>query len=851
MKSFYTNVQVYGSRILYRGVEDGRRVSRRINYFPTLYVPSQVPTAFTTVKGDHVAEMKPGNIREARDFVKQYEDVHGFKIYGNQKYEYTFISDHFSDDVDWDLSHINVTNMDIEVESDNGFPEPEYANEAMISITMKNNQGKFIVLGCGDFKNERDDVWYIKCRDEFDLLKKFLDEWSADYPDIVTGWNVERFDIVYLVNRIRKVLGEEAVMRLSPWNIVNERKMRDQHGNEEQAYEVLGIAVLDYLALYKKFAPEGKSQESYRLDAIANVEIGERKLSYAEYGSLHTLYKKNYQLFIEYNIKDVELVGLIDDKLKLIELALTLAYDSKTNYLDAFSQVRMWDAIIYNYLHKKNIVVDPIVSHHKDEFGGGHVKEPIPGLYKWVASFDLNSLYPHLIMQYNISPDTIIEPEHYDSTLKMFFSTKKVSVDSLLNQEINTSVLKAVNVTVTPNGQFFTKERHGFLPEIMETMYNDRSAYKKKAIAAKKELEKETDSSKRYEIEKRIARYNNLQLAKKVSLNSAYGALGNQYFRYFDVRQAAGITTAGQLSIRWIENKINEYLNKLLRTKDHDYVIASDTDSIYLSLDKLVSETIVKQKPNATTREIIAFMDKACEDRIQPFIDKAYAELAEYVNAYEQKMQMKREALADKGIWTAKKRYILNVYNNEGIEYTHPKVKVMGLEMIKSSTPTYCRKILWEAIDTVLNKTQDDLIGMIETYREEFRHQNVADIAFPRGVNGLAKFSDVNMVYGKGCPIHVRGSLLYNAMVVIQNLDKKLPLIKEGEKIKFIFLKEPNTIQSNVIAFPQSLPKELDLEQYIDYNTQFEKSFVEPLKIVLDSIGWKTEKTSSLEDFFA
>jgi DNA polymerase elongation subunit (family B) len=389
------------------------------------------------------------------------------------------------------------------------------------------------------------------------------------------------------------------------------------------------------------------------------------------------------------------------------------------------------------------------------------------------------------------------------------------------------------------------------MPEIMETMYNDRSAYKKKAITAKKELEKETDPSKRYEIEKRIARYNNLQLAKKVSLNSAYGALGNQYFRYFDVRQAAGITTAGQLSIRWIENKINEYLNKLLKTKDHDYVIASDTDSIYLSLDKLVCETIIKQKPNATTREIIAFMDKACEDRIQPFIDKAYSDLAEYVNAYEQKMQMKREALADRGIWTAKKRYILNVYNNEGIEYAKPKIKVMGLEMIKSSTPTYCRKILWEAIDTVLNKTENDLIGMIETYREEFKAQNVADIAFPRGVNGLAKFSDVNMVYGKGCPIHVRGSLLYNAMVVIGNLDKKLPLIKEGEKIKFLFLKEPNPIQSNVIAFPQSLPEELELKEYIDYDTQFEKSFVEPLKIILDSIGWKTEQVSSLEDFFS
>ena len=429
--------------------------------------------------------------------------------------------------------------------------------------------------------------------------------------------------------------------------------------------------------------------------------------------------------------------------------------------------------------------------------------------------------------------------------------SSKVNVNSLLHQEHNLDVLRRQNLTMVPNGEVFSCDEKGFLAEIMETMYNDRAAYKKKAIEAKKELEKETDPTKRYEIEKRIARYNNLQLAKKVSLNSAYGALGNQYFRYFDIRQASGITTAGQLSIRWIEKKINEYLNKLLKTENADYVIASDTDSIYLSLDRLVSKTIIEQKPHADTKQIIAFMDKVCEDKIQPFINKAYAELAEYVNAYEQKMIMKREGLADKGIWTSKKRYIMNVYNNEGVEYAKPKVKVMGLEMIKSSTPTYCRKIMWEAIDIVLNKSEDDLIDMIETWKAEFKTESIADIAFPRGVNGLQKFSDAKTIFGKGTPIHVRGSLIYNDMIKRMKLDKTYQYIKEGEKIKFIMLKEPNTIQSDVIAFPTLLPKELDIEKYIDYDTQFQKSFLDPLRIVLDIINWKTEKISSLEDFFA
>ena len=850
MSDFYTNVQIHGSRILYRGVENGRKVRRKVDYFPTFFVPAKEKTEWTTIHGEYVAELKPGNIRDARDFIKQYEDVDGFVVYGNNKYEYAFIAETFSDDVDWDLQHINVTNIDIEVGSENGFPEPSSASEPITAITFK-NKNKFIVLGCDKFENKRDDVWYIQCRDEVDLLKKFLDEWTFDYPDIITGWNVKFFDIPYLVNRITKILGESEAKRLSPWMYLDERRVT-MMGREQIAFVPSGISVLDYIELYKKFAPGGQSQESYKLDAICNVELGERKLSYEEYGSLHTLYKDNYQKFIEYNIRDVELVGKLEDKLRLIELALTLAYDSKSNYDDVFTQVRMWDAIIYNYLLKKKMVVPPKTKNRKDEaYVGAFVKDPLIGEHKWVASFDLNSLYPHLIMQYNISPDTLIEPEYYDGTIREFLRNNRVSIDTLLNREVNTSVLETANVTLTPNGQFFTKERHGFLPEIMESMYNDRSAYKKKAIAAKKELEKETDPIKRFEIEKRIARYNNLQLAKKVSLNSAYGALGNEFFRFFDVRQASAITTAGQLSIRWIEHRINEWMNNLLKTKDEDYVIASDTDSIYLSLDKLVSKTIIEQKPDADTKQIIKFMDKVCEDRIQPFIDKTYTDLAGYVHAYAQKMQMKREALADKGIWTAKKRYIMNVYNNEGVEYAKPKPKVMGLEMIKSSTPAYCRKIMWEAIDIVLNKSEIDLIGMIETWKAEFRTQGIADIAFPRGVNGLEKFSDAKMIYGKGCPIHVRGSLLYNNMIKRMKLDKTYPMIMEGEKIKFIFLKEPNTIQSDVIAFPTILPKELDIEKYIDYDTQFEKSFLDPLRIVLDSIGWKTEQVSSLEDFFA
>ena len=846
MKTFYTNVQVYGSRILYRGVEAGRKIRNRIDYNPTLFVPSQKPTKYRTVTGEYVSEMKPGNIRDCRDFTKQYNDVEGFKIYGNQKYEYTYIADQFDDEIDWDPDYITICNIDIEVGSENGFPEPSSASEPITAITMK-TKDKFVVFGCGAFDNKRDDVTYYRCRDEIDLVKRFIDEWTGDYPDIITGWNVKFFDIPYLVNRITKLLGEDEAKRLSPWNNLVEREVHTGVGRTNQAFNLLGISILDYIELYKKFT--FTPQESYRLDNIAHSELGERKLSYDEYGSLHSLYRDNYQLFIEYNIKDVELVERLDDKLKLLELALTLAYDSKTNYDDVFTQVRMWDALIYNHLRKMNYVLPPIVEHKKDEaYVGAYVKDPILGMHKWVASFDLNSLYPHLIMQYNISPETLIEPKDYERLHRNIIA-RNISVDSLLDHAIDTSGLKGC--TLTPNGQFFRTDKQGFLPEMMEKMYNDRTVYKKKSLEAKQQLENEKDKTKRYEIEKRIARYNNLQLAKKVCLNSAYGALGNQFFRFFDVRQASAITTAGQLSIRWIEKKLNEYMNKILKTEDKDYVIASDTDSIYLALGDLVDKTLGMETASHSVDNTIKFMDRICEAKIQPYIDKSYAELAEYVGAFAQKMQMKREALADKGIWTAKKRYILNVYNNEGVQYAKPKVKVMGLEVIKSSTPSACREKFWAAIDIILNKNEEDIIQFIEEFRKEFRTYDADEIAFPRGVNGLSKFGDKVSIYTKGTPIHVRGSLIYNHLVRTKKLEKKYEYIKEGEKIKFIYLKEPNKIQSNIISFPNAIPKEFDIIDYIDYDMQYDKSFVEPLKIILDSIGWKTEHVSSLEDFFS
>jgi DNA polymerase elongation subunit (family B) len=431
----------------------------------------------------------------------------------------------------------------------------------------------------------------------------------------------------------------------------------------------------------------------------------------------------------------------------------------------------------------------------------------------------------------------------------------KVNVENMLNKSIDTSFLGTLNCTLTPNGQLFRTDKQGFLPKMMEEMYEDRKKFKKLMLKAKQDYENEKDKTKLYEIEKLIARYNNLQLAKKVSLNSAYGALGSQYFRFYDLRQALAVTLAGQLSIRWIENKLNEYMNKLLKTTGIDYVIASDTDSIYLRLGPLVDNVYGTGQKDSTSPEInkqqvITFMDRVCEDKIQPFIDASYKELAEYVHAYKQKMEMKREGLSDKGIWTAKKRYILNIYNNEGVQYNEPQIKVMGLEMIKSSTPAAVREKMRESIGIMLNGTEEDIHKFIDDFKTDFKNLPVEDISFPRGLNGLKTYSDSVMMYKKGTPIHVKGAIIYNHYLKQKGLDKKYPFIQEGEKLKFTYLKQPNPFKDSVISFPQRLPKEFDMQMYIDYDTQFGKAFIEPIKVILDCMGWSIEKKTSLESFF-
>ena len=829
--NFYTNVVLVGNEILSRGYSNGKHYKNREQFYPTLYVKSNKKSKFKTLEGNYVEEVKPGTIRETREFISKYENIDNFEIFGNTRYINQYISDNFPGEIKFDISKIRLITIDIEVASENGFPDVKSCQEELLTISIQDYSTKEIITwGVKPFINKQKNVTYHTCSSEADLLDRFIFWWEDYSPEVITGWNCDLYDIPYLYGRLCRVLGEKVAKQLSTWGIVTEDEVTIM-GRSHKRCDIAGVTILDYLELYKKFTYT--NQESYRLDHIAEVELGQKKLDHSEFDTFKDFYTNGWQKFVEYNIVDVELVDRLEDKMKLIELAITMAYDSKGNYNDVFFQVRTWDSIIYNYLKEKNIVIPFKKETKKDsKFAGAYVKEPIPGRYDWVVSFDLNSLYPHLIMQYNISPETLLDERH-----------PTVTVDKILNQSIDFSDYK--DYAVCPNGAMYRKDIRGFLPELMEKMYSDRVIFKKKMIEAKKQYEKTPTK----ELEKEIARCNNIQMAKKISLNSAYGAVGNEYFRYFKLANAEGVTLSGQVSIRWIENKLNQYLNKILKTGDKDYVIAVDTDSVYLNMGPLV-ESVFKGREK-TTQNIVSFLDKVCKVEFEKYIEGSYQELADYVNAYEQKMQMKRENIADRGIWTAKKRYILNVWDSEGVRYEEPKLKIMGIEAIKSSTPAPCRKMIKDALKLMMSGTEDDVINFIDNCKRQFKKYSPADIAFPKSISNVAKYKSHSSIYVKGTPIHVRGALLFNHYVNKNKLTNKYSLIQNGEKIKYCYLKTPNIIHENVISFIQEFPKEFGITKYVDYDLQFEKSFIEPLRSILNCIGWNVERTNTLESLFA
>ena len=833
MSSFYTYAKHYGNSILFRGIENGKRVSGKRDFKPTMFVKSDKPSKYKSMYGESVSPIQFDSNKEAAEFAERYKEVSNFPIYGQTNWNYQFLTEKYPNDIEWDLNQIKIFSVDIETTVENGFPDVFNPLEKILLITLQDNTTKKITtFGTGPFTQTSEtsqyDVDYKQCRDERELLVRFLDWWSVNTPDVLTGWNTDFFDVPYLISRVDRILDDDYVKMFSPFKLVR-RNIKKIMGREQLTYEIQGVAQLDYLALYKKFTYI--TRPSYKLDNIAETELGKKKLE-SGYDTFREFYEKDWNRFVEYNIIDTALVDELEDKMKLIELILTMAYDAKCNFQDIFSPVRTWDSLLYNHLWKQNVVLPQSEGKESRSIVGAYVQEVEPGEYEWVASFDATSLYPSIIMQYNMSPETLVPGSMMD-----------VTVDGLLEGKYDLSSLKEKNYSMTANGQCFTNEKMGYMPEIVQKFFDDRQRYKKLMLKAKQDLIDTGDDKYKNDISK----YNNFQMARKIQLNSLYGAMANQYFRFYDDRIAEGITMSGQHIIRQTAVGLDNFLNKVCGTENEMYSFYSDTDSCYITLKGLVDKYYSKMDKD----KLIDVLDKIGDDQIEPCIAKSMDELADYTNAFAKKLVFKREAIADRAIWIAKKRYAMNVYDNEGVRYQTPDLKVMGLEIVRSSTPACVQDSLKEAVRLCLTSDQATLQDYIKKTRKEFVNLPAEDIAFPRGCNNLHKYTDQADIYAAKTPMQVRGSLLYNFYLKKHKLDSKYELIQEGDKIKFLYLKEPNTLKENCISFITKIPTEFNIHRYVDYDLMFEKAFLDPMNTIVQALGWQTEKVHTLEDLFS
>lgn len=843
---FYTIAERSGASILYRGYDaSGQQFIRKEEFRPIIYLPAKNGTQpeFTSLFGVPCESYCPGTIRDADKFIEKYRDVENFEYFGMTNWVYNFLSYKFPGEIKYDFNFIRKAFIDIEVGSENGFPNITKADEEVLSITLT-YKDKYIVFGFGNYTPHKENISYVKGVDEKDMLNKFVEFWQKMSFDIVSGWHSEGFDIPYLVNRMTRVFGEDYPKKLSPWKKIYPKKIPMGGNREFVTYEISGVNHIDLLQAYKKYSL--KEHSSYKLNSIAEEEkLSVTKLDYSEYGSLHQLYKKNYQKFIEYNIRDNEILVELDKKHKLLELIMDLTYYAKVNVQDTFRQTVMWDCIVHYTLLEKGIVIPQKTRSISDrKIAGGFVKDVVPGMYDWIVTLDADSLYPSLMINYNISPETFVERISID-------------IDRLVDKADlpEVTAVKEVNHTITGNGSIFHKEKRGILPELMIKLFDERRAYKVKMLELKDELNQkkkdgllDPDEVKEYEND--IAKFDTKQKTKKVCLNALFGSLANAGFRYFYADQAEAITMSGQLAIRWAARKINEYLNGKLQTTGVDYILASDTDSVFINCAVIV-QRVQSKAPEISKEKIIDTIDRFISTSVTAHLKEAFDELAEYMNAYEQRINFKRESIIERGLFTAKKRYVFLVNDEEGVRYNEPEIKVKGIEIVRSDTPIFCREKLKEAAKIILTKDEASLKEYITTIKDEFHKLPVEDISLPSGVNGIEDYIDRNTVYKKGTPIHVRGSILYNDFLIKKNLEKVFETIKSGGKIKYTYLKMPNPIGENVMAFNEVMPREFELQDYIDYDMMFEKTFMSPLNTILTSIQWNISTKTTLEDFFS
>lgn len=836
MTDFYTSVSRIGSYVYYSGYENGEKVLRKYKFSPSLYVKTNKrDSPYESIYGEPLQRIDFESLTQASDFVKEADGTN-MEVFGNTNFVFQYIVDKFPDEINGiDSSSMNVCIFDLEVSSEQGFPHPDKAEYPIISGAFYfSKTDEYVVFGLKDGYEpssvSNKPVRFVWCKDEATMLSRMMALLNVHSPDILTGWNVRLFDVPYLIHRIDGILGEGQSNKLSPWNRISKRSIVIK-GKENVAYDIVGVSQLDYLDIFKKFSTLTYGQlENYRLDTVAEIVVGENKLDYSEYANLHELYVKDYQRFLDYNLRDVLLVNKIDQQVRYIDIAVMLAFKSGVNFVDTLGTVNAWDTYIYRELLKRNQIISPKRQTKRESYEGAFVKEPVPGMYEWVVSFDLASLYPNIIIQYNMSPETFV----HDDRQSLSNGVRDILENRVRNE-------KPDLYAMTANGAYFRKDRQGIIAELAERVYGERVQIKDYMLECERLLQKETDEARVTELKKRIDISKNAQTAIKIFLNSLYGCLGTPFFRWFNVTVAEAITLSAQVASKYAEKKVNDYLNGLWKT-ERDWVITMDTDSLYIDLSRFI-ESFNPSSP-------VDFLNRVCKDSIEPVIRAGYDELFEIMGGYKSRLQMKREKIANRGFFTGKKRYCLSVLDNEGVRYKEPKIVIVGIEAIKSSTPKIIRQRLKDSFRIILENTEDEVKAFIDETKDMFMRSTPEQVAFPRSVSDVEKYQDRKTLYKKGVPINSRAAILYNHHVDRLKLNRKYMKINSGDKMLWIYLKVPNPIRENVIGFVDKLPEEFNLHDYIDYNLQFNKTFLSVLGPIFEKIGWNAGSDTDLNDFF-
>lgn len=861
--NLYTDVFQYKNKLLVRNIEGLKKISFR----PSLFIPTKNETEYTNMFGKNLRQVHFDKISDMRDYRKQYQDIQD--IHGNYSAVTQYLHSTYRSDIEYDLTKVIIYSIDIETTTEKGFPNPELPEEEINVITMTDVvTDKAITLTTLDadlnqIKKKYPFAKVMVMENEVELIKKFIFLFSRRYPHILTSYNGEGFDIPYLTNRALGIVPEAYFKRLSPWGLVRASEILDPMTKEKKVnYEWIGIQLIDYLPLYKKFSQA--SPEDYKLDTVANHELGENKVE-NPYDTFQEFYEKSPTLFVEYNIKDALLINRLDRKRKLLAQIVDTAYYAKVNYIDVFKPMRVWDSLIHDYLYQQNVIVhNPPKKKLEKKIIGAAVKEPIPGIYDWTVSFDAKALYPSIARSLNMSPETVVNTES-------IFEDALCGIERLLGGYDETDDLKKNNYSLSANGFYFRRDKMGLFPTMFSRIGKRRDDAKNRMLELDAFIQANPDKATD-EMRNEKETMNSKQGSSKILNNSGYGVMAAEHFRFFDTRISEGITATGQFVIKTAEQFLNKRLNEYFKTEGIDYVLYSDTDSLFVKFGGVLSDKVKKEK---SSQEITNFLDKFAKTYLADVLEEAMNDIGTRLNVFENHLYFKREMINQNHLMYKKKKYACALIDSEGVRYQNPEIKVKGIEIVRRTTPMVVRKYLKTSVNKMLIEGYDSFLEYFEEIRDSWHDHDYKDILLGIGNNGmdvysttddkgedgieeekenesgldmLEKYQDDGKVYKKGTPYHIKASLIYNHKIKELGLDKKYPLIQNRDKVKIAFLKMPNKLMVDTIAFPDKLPVEFEVESMIDYERHFEKTYLSTIKRLSDAIGWKLERSYSLFD---